>query len=199
MARKSSLMQEKSERKSTKNKRAEEIMFSNKQKALCKQATDLSVLCGIEFAIIIFSVAGEPFIFGKPDVESVVDRFLQAKQSTECSTSCRMTIEKICRHKKHEKMDQQKRMIIDDKGKGKAIEDNIERSTESFKGNGSERLEKQLTEEIENFERYLVKEINELQSKIWMIDQLQPKISEKDTKIALKMISSTTPYNWLSL
>lgn len=59
MARMSAHMQEQSERKSTKNQRREDILVSNKQKALCKQAMDLAVLCGIKFAIIIFSVAGD--------------------------------------------------------------------------------------------------------------------------------------------
>ncbi|PHT98573.1 hypothetical protein BC332_32481 [Capsicum chinense] len=97
-------------------------MFSKKQKALCKQVTNLSIPCGIEFAILIFSIMGEPFIFGKPNVESIVDRFLLAKQATECSSSCRTIVEKFCDHKRPAKIDQKKKIIIDDKGKSKAIE-----------------------------------------------------------------------------
>ncbi|PHT49884.1 hypothetical protein CQW23_09631 [Capsicum baccatum] len=122
MARKSSMMQERSDRKFLKKKQFEPIMYPNKQKALCKQAIDLSVLCGIEFMIIIFSITGEPFIFDKPDAESI-NRFLQAKQATECSSSCRTTIEKFCDHKRPVKIDQKRKMIIDDRGKG--INENI--------------------------------------------------------------------------
>ncbi|MCE0481074.1 hypothetical protein HAX54_038472, partial [Datura stramonium] len=159
-------MKSRSEMKSVKNKRAEEIAFSNRQNALCKKATYLSVLCGIEFAIIIFSIVGESFLFGKPDVGSVVDRFLQAKQSsTECSSSCRMIIEKICGHKR-EKMDKNKKKTIDDKEKGKGIEGTFEHSTlENFQGTDSERHEK-LVQGINNLKRDLLKEIDELQSKI---------------------------------
>ncbi|KAF3652647.1 hypothetical protein FXO38_03623 [Capsicum annuum] len=190
MARKSCMMKESGDRKLQKQKSSEDIVFSKKRQALCKKAMDLSVLCGIEFAILIFSVTGEPFIFGKPDAELVVDHFLKAKQATECSSSCRATVEKICEHTRHPRMDQNKKVPIDDKGKGKAIEENSECSTwKSVDGTDSETLEKQLTQEIESFENDLIKEINELKLKI----------SAKDTESALKVISSTTPSNWLSL
>ncbi|KAF3652645.1 hypothetical protein FXO37_17403 [Capsicum annuum] len=146
MARKSSAMQERSDRKLQKQKSSEEIMFSNKQKALCKQVTHLSILCGIEFAILIFSITGEPFIFGKLDAESVVDRFFQAKKATECTLSCRTTVEKICEHKRHTRMDHKKKLAIDDKGKGKAIKENSECSAwEKIDGTDSERLEEHFT------------------------------------------------------
>lgn len=82
---------------------------------------------------------------GKPDVESVVARFLHAQSLAECSTTCRSTIEKICKYKKHEKIDK----TIDDKGKEKAIED-----------------EKQLIEAMKVFAKDLKEKINELQAKI---------------------------------
>ncbi|PHT62281.1 hypothetical protein T459_33855 [Capsicum annuum] len=162
-------------------------MFSKKQKVLCKQTTNLSVLCGIKFTILIFSITGEPFIFGKSDAESVVDRFLQAKKATECSSSCRTTVEKICEHKRHARMDQKKKVTIDDKGKERQLKRTLSvLHGKKIEGTDSERLEEQLSQQIENFERDLIKEINKLKSKI----------SVKDTESALKRISSTTPSNW---
>ncbi|KAF3632943.1 hypothetical protein FXO38_25859 [Capsicum annuum] len=242
MARKSSTMQERSDRKLQKQKCSEEIMFSKKQKVLCKQTTNLSVLCGIKFTILIFSITDEPFscihallcfiflmgavsmlchlllcctmclcdisllelgvfrkqpfylsrgrdepfIFGKSDAESVVDRFLQAKKATECSSSCRTTVEKICEHKRHARMDQKKKVTIDDKGKERQLKRTLSvLHGKKIEGTDSERLEEQLSQQIENFERDLIKEINKLKSKI----------SVKDTESALKRISSTTPSN----
>ncbi|KAF3652646.1 putative magnesium transporter MRS2-I-like [Capsicum annuum] len=46
----------------------------------------------------------------------------QTKEATECSSSCRTTVEKFCDHKRPAKVDLKKKMIIDVKGKGKAIE-----------------------------------------------------------------------------
>ncbi|KAF3662562.1 putative LRR receptor-like serine/threonine-protein kinase-like [Capsicum annuum] len=62
-----------------KNSRAEDMKISKMQKSLCKKANELSILCGIEIAIIIFSISGQPILFGKPDVELVVHHFLEAK------------------------------------------------------------------------------------------------------------------------
>ncbi|PHT49528.1 hypothetical protein CQW23_09275 [Capsicum baccatum] len=42
----------------------------------------------------------------------------QTKQATECSSSCRTTVEKFCDHKRPAKVDLKKKMIIDVKGKG---------------------------------------------------------------------------------
>lgn len=57
------------------------------------------------------------------------------------------------------------------------------------RGTNSERLEEQLSQEIRNFERDLVKKINELKSKI----------SVNNIESALKGISSTTPSNCLGI
>ncbi|MCE0481075.1 hypothetical protein HAX54_038473 [Datura stramonium] len=69
---------------------------------------------------------------------------LQAKQSTECFSSCRMKIERICDHKR-EKMDKNKKRTINDKEKGKGIEDCFEHSPlKNFKETDSERHEKMI-------------------------------------------------------
>ncbi|MCD7453936.1 hypothetical protein HAX54_022692, partial [Datura stramonium] len=72
MERKSSLIIKNVEIKFIKDKRAEGIRISDMKKALCKKANELSILCGIEIAIIIFSVGSQPFLYGEPGVESVI-------------------------------------------------------------------------------------------------------------------------------
>ncbi|PHT78082.1 hypothetical protein T459_16134 [Capsicum annuum] len=62
-----------------KNSSVEGIKMSKMQKSLFKKANELSILCGTEVAIIIFSIGGQPVLFGKPDVESVVYHFMEAK------------------------------------------------------------------------------------------------------------------------
>ncbi|KAK4476959.1 hypothetical protein RD792_016129 [Penstemon davidsonii] len=53
-----------------------QVTFSKRRSGLFKKASELSTLCGIEIAIIVFSPAGKVFSFGHPNVESVIDRFL---------------------------------------------------------------------------------------------------------------------------
>ncbi|XP_070031787.1 uncharacterized protein [Nicotiana tomentosiformis] len=55
-----------------KNKRSEKVMFYNMQKALCKKAKDISSLCGIEIAIIIFLLVMNRFYLAI----QVLNRFL---------------------------------------------------------------------------------------------------------------------------
>lgn len=87
MERKSSQIRKSSvEIKFIKDKRAEGVRISNMQKTLSKKANELSILCGVEIAILIFSIGcHEPFLFGNPDVDSVVHQFLEAKQQSASS------------------------------------------------------------------------------------------------------------------
>ncbi|KAG5579576.1 hypothetical protein H5410_050203 [Solanum commersonii] len=40
------------------------------QKSLIKKEKELSILCGIQIAVIIFSIDGQPILFGTPDMET---------------------------------------------------------------------------------------------------------------------------------
>ncbi|XP_021861962.1 agamous-like MADS-box protein AGL29 [Spinacia oleracea] len=51
------------------------VTFSKRRSGVFKKANEISTLCGAEVAIIVFSPAGKPFSFGKPNIENVVNRF----------------------------------------------------------------------------------------------------------------------------
>lgn len=53
------------------------VTFSKRRTGLFKKASEISTLCGVEIAIIVLSLAGKPFSFGSPDVESVLNRFFK--------------------------------------------------------------------------------------------------------------------------
>ncbi|KAM7518331.1 hypothetical protein LguiB_017293 [Lonicera macranthoides] len=53
-----------------------QVTFSKRRLGLFKKASELSRLCGVEIAIIVFSPAGKVFSFGHPNVESIIDRFI---------------------------------------------------------------------------------------------------------------------------
>ncbi|MCD7445780.1 hypothetical protein HAX54_000018 [Datura stramonium] len=175
MERKSSQIKKRVEIKFIKDKRAEAIRISNMQKALCKKADELSILCGIEIAVIIFSIGSQLFSFGKPDVESVVHQFLEAKQPT----ASPFYIKKNKKVEKH-------------KAKGKSVEVNFTHHLlEDINLTDLERYEK-LTQEIKKFEDHLDKEINLSQYVIGSEDQKF--VSEINVTS-----SSTLPTNWLNL
>ncbi|XP_019169980.1 PREDICTED: agamous-like MADS-box protein AGL62 [Ipomoea nil] len=52
------------------------VTFSKRRSGLFKKASELSTLCGVEIAIIVFSPGKKVFSFGHPCVDAIVDRFL---------------------------------------------------------------------------------------------------------------------------
>uniref|UniRef100_M1DAL3 Agamous-like MADS-box protein AGL62 n=1 Tax=Solanum tuberosum TaxID=4113 RepID=M1DAL3_SOLTU len=91
-----------------KEKRVEGVKISQKQKSLFKKANELFILCGIQIAVIIFSIGRQPILFGTPDVETIVQQFVEANHPTAPRFYMKM--------KKNEE---------EKKEKGKFVEDNI--------------------------------------------------------------------------
>ncbi|KAI3926132.1 hypothetical protein MKW98_028268 [Papaver atlanticum] len=58
------------------NEANRQVTFSKRRKCLFKKASELSVLCGAELAIIVFSPARKAFVFGHPDPTYIINRFL---------------------------------------------------------------------------------------------------------------------------
>ncbi|GFZ09424.1 K-box region and MADS-box transcription factor family protein [Actinidia rufa] len=53
-----------------------QVTFSKRKAGLFKKAGELSILCGIDVAVIAVSPAGNVFAFGSPSADAVVNRFL---------------------------------------------------------------------------------------------------------------------------
>ncbi|GMI70599.1 hypothetical protein HRI_000729200 [Hibiscus trionum] len=52
------------------------VTFSKRRAGLFKKASELSTLCGVELAIVVFSPAKRVYSFGHPSVDTVIDRYL---------------------------------------------------------------------------------------------------------------------------
>lgn len=52
------------------------VCFSKRKAGIFAKASDISTLCGVDVAIMMYSPAGNPYSFGSPTVDQVVDRFL---------------------------------------------------------------------------------------------------------------------------
>ena len=55
------------------------VTFSKRRCGLFKKASELSTLCGVEIAIIVFSPGKKVFSFGYPNVEQILEKFLNAQ------------------------------------------------------------------------------------------------------------------------
>ncbi|XP_038893813.1 agamous-like MADS-box protein AGL29 [Benincasa hispida] len=62
--------------KMVKDRGCRQVTFSKRRNGLFKKANDLATLCGLEIAIVVFSPGGKAFSFGNPNVEDVIDRYL---------------------------------------------------------------------------------------------------------------------------
>ncbi|CAL5419494.1 unnamed protein product [Camellia sinensis] len=53
-----------------------QVTFSKRRSGLFKKASELSILCGAEVGIIVFSPGKKAYSFGHPTVDMIIDRFL---------------------------------------------------------------------------------------------------------------------------
>ncbi|XP_019431648.1 PREDICTED: agamous-like MADS-box protein AGL29 [Lupinus angustifolius] len=84
--------------KMVKDTNTRQVTFSKRRTGLFKKANELSILCGAEVAIVVFSPGNKPYSFGHPDVESVASRFLEQEPRPNVpssSSSCDANMEKL--------------------------------------------------------------------------------------------------------
>lgn len=75
--RKKTTGRQKIEIKKIENKSHLQVTFSKRRNGLVKKASELSLLCGAEVAVLAFSPGEKVFAFGYPDVDTVLDRYLE--------------------------------------------------------------------------------------------------------------------------
>jgi hypothetical protein len=62
---------------SVKDPNTRRVTFSKRRTGLFKKANELSILCGAEVAIVMFSPGNKPYSFGHPEVDVVAAKYLQ--------------------------------------------------------------------------------------------------------------------------
>lgn len=58
-----------------------QVTFSKRRSGLFKKAHELSILCGSEVAIVVFSPGNKPYSFGHPSVDAVAAKFLDEERN----------------------------------------------------------------------------------------------------------------------
>ncbi|KAK7260458.1 hypothetical protein RIF29_26516 [Crotalaria pallida] len=51
------------------------VTFSKRKSGLFKKAMELSILCEVAVALVLFSVGGKSYSFGHPCIEAMIDQF----------------------------------------------------------------------------------------------------------------------------
>ncbi|KAK7260454.1 hypothetical protein RIF29_26509 [Crotalaria pallida] len=78
------MVQRKIEMKLMENKSARLVTFSKRKSGLFKKAMELSILCGVEIGLVVFSVGGKSYSFGHPSIEVVTEKFLRHHGNEPC-------------------------------------------------------------------------------------------------------------------
>ncbi|WOH14926.1 hypothetical protein DCAR_0934456 [Daucus carota subsp. sativus] len=69
------------------------VTFSKRRSGLFKKASELCTLCGVEIAIIVFSPGRKVFSFGHPNVEQILDKFLNAQDPSPTNSTTLQLVE----------------------------------------------------------------------------------------------------------
>jgi hypothetical protein len=67
---------QKIEMKKMSNESNLQVTFSKRRSGLFKKASELSTLCGVDVALLVFSPSKKVFSFGNPDIDTVINRYL---------------------------------------------------------------------------------------------------------------------------
>ncbi|KAK1264935.1 Agamous-like MADS-box protein AGL62 [Acorus gramineus] len=66
---------------------ARQVCFSKRKQGLFKKACELSMLCGAEVAIILFSPSGHPFVYAQPSLHAVAKTCFSSLRPTTTTTT----------------------------------------------------------------------------------------------------------------
>ncbi|CAK9139238.1 unnamed protein product [Ilex paraguariensis] len=157
------------EMKMIKNENSRRITFSKRRTGLFKKASELSTLCGVEIAIIVFSLGGKAFSFGHPSVGTVINRFLSENHHpTEQTTRHLGTHREARLQDLNQQFNKLSKQLEVKKKKGKMLrKSTAESKCQSFEkyinGLGLHELEK-LKGMMEKLKENVVRKVNELHS-----------------------------------
>ncbi|XAR54408.1 hypothetical protein NMG60_11029520 [Bertholletia excelsa] len=73
------------EMKRIENANSRQVTFSKRRAGLMKKAQELSILCDVEVAVIIFSNSGKLFEFSRPDMKRVLSKYSKCLDYSEAA------------------------------------------------------------------------------------------------------------------
>ncbi|KAK3228746.1 hypothetical protein Dsin_000627 [Dipteronia sinensis] len=140
--------------KKLEDKNSLQVTFSKRRSGLFNKAMELSVLCGVEVGIIVFSPNGKMFVIGHPDFDTILNRYLNGESPPpEVSASI------PCVQEHNKEFEKAVRELEKEKRKGKEIEEE-KKVKKNNNNNGfwwDESIDKMRLEELEEYVKGLMK------------------------------------------
>ncbi|XP_030439645.1 agamous-like MADS-box protein AGL61 [Syzygium oleosum] len=99
-AKKQTLGHRRTECKIIENKAAREVTFSKRHQGMFRKASELVILCGAEVVIIAYSPHGNPFVFGHPSADAVIERYISGGAGTRASKAAAAPSHALDEHKR---------------------------------------------------------------------------------------------------
>ncbi|KAI6705845.1 hypothetical protein NL676_008807 [Syzygium grande] len=99
-AKKQTLGCRRTECKIIENKAAREVTFSKRHQGMFRKASELVILCGAQVAIITYSPHGNPFVFGHPSADAVIQSYLSSGADARASEAVAAPSHALDEHKR---------------------------------------------------------------------------------------------------
>uniref|UniRef100_A0AAU7LJF6 MADS43 n=1 Tax=Hippophae rhamnoides TaxID=193516 RepID=A0AAU7LJF6_9ROSA len=157
----------KTQMKRIENSTSRQVTFSKRRTGLMKKAFELSVLCDVEVALIIFSPRGKLYEFSSSSVQATIERY---KRHTKGSQTNNKPAEQNLQHLKHEAVCMMEKIEF------------LEVSKRRYLGEG---LESCSMDELQQIERQLERSVSKIRARKNQVfeDHIQ-KLKEKEMALA---------------
>ncbi|XP_062099071.1 agamous-like MADS-box protein AGL62 [Humulus lupulus] len=161
---------QKIEIKKLQKKSRKQVTFSKRRSGIFNKAGELSLLCGSDIAVIVFSPNGKLFCFGHPSVDNLIHRYLNGISHTATSTNdseqiaavdgtIRTYVESL------EELEAEKKQVAEARLLSSLLKEEEEEEKDEFRGGGAWWDEAVDWMELEELEQY-VDALSEMRRKV---------------------------------
>ncbi|XP_064945090.1 MADS-box transcription factor 50-like [Musa acuminata AAA Group] len=179
----------KTQMKRIENATSRQVTFSKRRSGLLKKALELSVLCDVEVALIIFSSRGKLHQFSSSSMQSTIERYREHSKEDTSSTTMEQDAEQWKYEasfisKKIEVLEASKQKLLGEKLESCSLEElhelegTIEQSLRSIRGRKHQLLSEKISQ-LKEKESSLVKENSLLREKCKLLPGL-PSAASKE-------------------
>ncbi|CAL9207938.1 unnamed protein product [Musa hybrid cultivar] len=179
----------KTQMKRIENATSRQVTFSKRRSGLLKKALELSVLCDVEVALIIFSSRGKLHQFSSSSMQSTIERYREHSKEDTSSTTMEQDAEQWKNEasfisKKIEVLEASKQKLLGEKLESCSLEElhelegTIEQSLRSIRGRKHHLLSEKISQ-LKEKESSLVKENSLLREKCKLLPGL-PSAASKE-------------------
>ncbi|XVE58632.1 hypothetical protein DITRI_Ditri04bG0185000 [Diplodiscus trichospermus] len=173
------------------NAASRQVTFSKRRNGLLKKASELSVLCDAEVAVIIFSQKGKVYEFSSSDMQKTIERYYKYTKEAQTDKlemeryTQQLTLEAANMTRKIEFLEVSRRKLLGQSlgscslEEIQEVESQLERSLRNIRAKKGHLFKEQI-EQLKAKERFLSEENAKLSAKI-RGEQWKPSTEQKET------------------